>query len=337
MTYEQLIGDLKNGTYQPLYFLYGDEPYYIDLVTDYITSHVLSEAERSFNQTIVYGRDTDPGQVTNQARRFPMMGTHQVVVVKEAQEMNDFDKMIHYFENPLPSTLLVINYKYMYNKGPDQRKKVFKAVEKHGVSMESKKLYDNQVPGWITGYASNRKFSIEPKAATLLAEFLGSDLSRITNEMEKLMITLGEKVQKITPSHVEEHIGISKDYNQFELQNALGRKDVLKANRIIRYFADSQKDHHITQTISSLYFYFSKLLMYHYIKNKSRQNVASTLKINPYFIQEYESAARRYSAAKVVDIISLLREYDMRSKGYDGDATPDGELLRELIFKILHL
>jgi len=337
MTYEQLIGDLRRGTYQPLYFLYGDEPYYIDLVTDYITSHVLDEAERSFNQTILYGGDTGARQVTETARRFPMMASHQVVVVKEAQEMKDFGEMIHYFKNPLPSTLLVLNYKDTYNQGSEQRKKVFKALEKHGVSMESKKLYNNKIPGWITAYASNRKVSIEPKAAALLAEFLGSDLSRIVNEMEKLMITLGDKVQKITPGHVEEHIGISKDYNQFELQNAMGRKDVVKANRIINYFADNQIDHHITRTISSLYFYFSKLLMYHYIRDRSRQNVASTLKIHPYFIREYESAARRYPAGKLVEIISLLREYDMRSKGYRGDTTPAGELLRELIFKILHL
>ena len=334
MTYQQLIGDLKGGTYKPLYFLHGDEPYYIDLVTDFITTRVLGEAERSFNQTIVYGRDVNAEQVTGLAKRYPMMATHQVVVVREAQDMNDFDDMIHYFEHPLSSTLLVINYKY---KSPDQRKKVFKALEEHGVSMESKKLYDNQVPGWITAFATNRKFSIEPKAAGLLAEFLGSDLSKITNEMEKLMISLGEKERNITPLDIERNIGISKDYNQFELQNALGRKDVVKANRIIRYFAGNQKDHHITQTISSLYFYFSKLLLYHYIKDKSRQNVASTLKIHPYFIRDYESAARRYSAGKLVDIISLLREYDMRSKGYRSDTTPAGELLKEMTFKILHL
>jgi DNA polymerase-3 subunit delta len=333
MTYEQLTGDLKKGTYKPIYFLYGDEPYYIDLVTDYITSHVLTEAERSFNQTILYGGETSAGEVTNTARRFPMMAAHQVVVVKEAQEMKDFGDLIHYVDHPLTSTLLVLNYKY---GGPDMRKKVFNSLEAHAVSMESKKLYDNQVPGWITAYASGRRFTIEPKAATLIAEFLGSDLSRIANEMEKLMITLGDKVQKITPVHVEQHIGISKDYNQFELQNALGRKDVLKANRIINYFADNQKDR-ITQTISSLYFYFSKLLMYHYIKDKTKQNITSTLKINPYFIREYESAARRYPATRLVDIISLLREYDMRSKGFGGDTTPGGELLKELTFKILHL
>lgn len=336
MTYEQLMGDLKNGTYHPLYFLFGDEPYFMDLVTGYITSHVLSEAERSFNQTILYGGDTDAWQVTETARRYPMMAARQVVVVKEAQEMKNFDKLLSYVENPLPSTLLVLIYKNIDFKGPDLRKKVFKALTTHAVVMESKKLYDNQVPGWITAFAASRKYGIEPKAAALLAEYLGSDLAKVANELEKLMITLGDKVKMITPEHVEEHIGISKDYNQFELQNALGRKDAVKANRIIRYFSGNQRDHHITQTISSLYFFFSKLLMYHYITDKSRQNVASTLKIHPYFLQEYESAARRYSAAKLVDIIALLRVYDMRSKGYGSDTTPAEELLKELIFKILH-
>jgi DNA polymerase-3 subunit delta len=262
------------------------------------------------------------------------MASHQVVVVREAQEMKDFDTMIHYFEHPQPSTLLVLNYKY---KKPDKRKKVFKTLEKNGISFESKKLYDNQVPGWISGYVSNRKYTIEPKAAALVAEFLGSDLSRIANEMEKLIIAIGSEENKITPAHVEENIGISKDYNQFELQNALGKKDVLKANRIINYFAENQKANHITMTISTLYYFFSKLLMVHYIKDRSRQNVAATLKINPFFVQDYESAARRYSAGKLVDIISLLRTYDLRSKGYNGSTTPPGELLKELIFKILHL
>jgi len=334
MTYEQLIGDLKTKAYRPLYFLHGDEPYYIDLVTDYITKNVLTEAEQSFNQTIVYGKESNAGEVTNLARRFPMMASHQVVVVREAQELKDFETLIHYFEHPQPSTLLVINYKY---KSPDKRKKVFKVLEKNGVSFQSKKLYDNQVPGWISGYASSRKYRIEPKAAALLAEFLGSDLSRIANEIEKLIIAIGEHERNITPVHVEENIGISKDYNQFELQNALGKRDVLKANRIINYFARNQKNHHITQTISSLYYFYSKLLLIHYMKDRSKQNVAATLKVNPFFVKDYEAAVRRYSAGKLVEIISLLRTYDMRSKGYNGNTTLAGELLRELIFKILHL
>jgi len=333
MTYDQLISDLKNRKYSPVYFLYGEEPYYIDLVTAYITEHVLDEAEKSFNQTTLYGRDSEAGQVSDLARRYPMMASHQVVVLKEAQEMKSFGDLIHYVQTPQPSTLLVINYKY---KNPDKRQKVFKTLEKKAVCFESKKLYDNQVPGWIAGYASDRQYRMEPKAAALLAEFLGSDLSKIVNEVEKLMVAIGQKGVTITPELVEKHIGFSKDFNQFELQDALGRKDVVKANRIIRYFSENEKKYPFPLTLISLYYFFSKLLLLHYTRDKSRQNLAATLKVNPFFVKDYETAARRYPAAKLVEIISLLRSYDMRSKGYEGSATPSGELTRELIFKILH-
>jgi DNA polymerase-3 subunit delta len=334
MTYEQLIGELKNSSFKPIYFLHGNEPYYIDLISDYITTHVLTEAEQSFNQTIVYGSEADARQVTVLARRFPMMASHQVVVVREAQEMKDFDDLVHYAEHPQPSTLLVLCYKY---KDPDNRKKVFMALAKNGVSYHSKKLFDSQVPGWISGYVSRRKYRIEPKAAALLAEFLGSDLSRIAGEMEKLFIATGGRERVITPAHVEEHIGISKDYNQFELQKALGKRDVVKANRIINYFADNERNYPVQMTIASLYYFYSKVLMIHYAPDRSEQGVITLLKTNPYFARDYIAAARRYPATKIVQIISLLRTYDMRSKGYDGNNTPAGELLKELIFKILHL
>ncbi len=334
MTFEELIGDLKKQSYRPIYFLHGDEPYYIDRTTEYILGNVLTEAEKSFNQTVIYGKDSAAQQVIDLARRFPMMASRQVVVLKEAQELKDFDILEHYFKSPQPTTLLVINYKY---KSPDKRKKVFKALQKHAVTFQSKKLYDNQVPGWISGFVTNKKYRIEPKATALLAEYLGSDLARIAGELEKLFIAIGDGERTITPLHVEQHIGISKDYNQFELQDALGKKDVLKANRIINYFAGNQKNYHITQTIASLYYFYSKLLLLHYLKDRSKQNVASALKINPYFVQQYEDAARRYNAGKLVTVISLLRSYDMRSKGYGGSNTPAGELLREMTFKILHL
>ena len=333
MTYEAIIEDLKQKKYKPVYLLHGEEPYYIDLITDYIARHVLSEAEQSFNQTTLYGKDSEVEQVINAAKRYPMMASHQVIILKEGQEMNNFMDLGHYLKQPLQSTLLVINYKY---KKLDSRTKLFKQFQEKGVVFESKKLYDNQVPGWITGYASHRKYRIEPKAAALLAEFLGSDLSKIANELEKLFIAVGEKERTITPLHVEVNIGISKDFNQFELQNALGKKDILKANRIINYFAGDPKNHHITVTIASLYYFFSKLLMIHYLKDRSKQNIASTLRINPYFVQEYEAASRRYKASRLVEILSLLRSFDLRSKGYDGDTTPAPELQRELIYRILH-
>ncbi len=333
MTYEQLINDLKNKVYKPIYFLWGEESYYIDLATAFISKNVLSEAEQSFNQTTLYGKDSEAGQVSDLARRFPMMASHQVVVLKEAQEMKSFGDLIHYIEKPQPSTLLVINYKY---KKPDKRQKIFKLLEKKAVWFESKKLYDNQVAGWIAGYASDRKYRMEPKAAALLAEFLGSDLSKIANEVEKLIVAIGKEEETITPDLVEKHIGFSKDFNQFELQNALGKKDVLKANRIINYFAENPRKYPITLTIVSLYYFFSKLLLLHYAKDKSKQNLAAILKVNPFFVKDYEMAAKRYSAARLVEIISLLRVYDMRSKGWEGNTTPEGELTRELIFKILH-
>jgi DNA polymerase-3 subunit delta len=333
MSFEQLISDLKNKVYRPVYFLWGEEAYYIDLVTSFIAGNVLSEAEQSFNQSVLYGKDSEAGPLSDLARRFPMMATHQVVILKEAQEMKTFGDLLPYIEKPQPSTLLVINYKY---KKPDKRQKIFKVLEKQAVWFESKKMYDNQVPGWIAGYASKKQYRIEPKAAALLAEFLGSDLSKIVNEVEKLIMAIGKKGETITPALVEKHIGFSKDFNQFELQDALGRRDVLKANRIINYFAENEKKYPFPLTIISLYYFFSKLLLFHYTKDKSKQNLAATLKVNPFFIKDYEAAARRYSAARLVEIISLLRVYDMRSKGYEGNSTPASELNRELIFKIFH-
>ncbi|PID91629.1 MAG: DNA polymerase III subunit delta [Bacteroidetes bacterium] len=331
--YEQVLNDLKKRDFKPIYFLSGDEPYYIDLLTDYILEHTLPEAERSFNQTIAYGKDTTASQLINIARRFPMMSAHQVVVLREAQDMKDFASLIHYIEAPLASTLLVINYKY---KKPDKRLKVFASLKKHAVCVESKRLYDNQLPGWISAYAKKHKYSIEPKASALLAEFLGSDLGRIASEMDKLFIAVGSKNKQIDTKLIEKNTGISKDYNQLELSTALGERDALKANRIVGYFCRNPKNHHISLTIASLYYYFSKLLMIHYLKDRSKKSVASVLKIHPYFAGEYLSAAKRYSAMKLVGIISLLREYDMRSKGYGGDATDQGELQRELILKILY-
>jgi DNA polymerase-3 subunit delta len=333
MTYDQLISDLKKKVYSPVYFLWGDEPYYIDLATSFIASNVLTEAEQSFNQTTLYGKDSEAAQVSDLARRFPMMASHQVVLLKEAQEMKSFTELIHYVEQPQPSTLLVINYKY---KKPDKRQKIFKVLEKKSVWFESRKIYDNQVPDWIAGYASSHHYRMEPKAAALLAEFLGSDLSKIANEVEKLIVAIGKEGETITPALVEKHIGFSKDFNQFELQDALGKRDVVKANRIINYFAENERKYPIPLTIVSLYYFFSKLLLLHYAKDKSPKNLAAVLKVNPYFVKDYESAARRYSAARIVEIIALLRTYDMRSKGFDGNATPEHELTRELVFKILH-
>jgi DNA polymerase III subunit delta len=332
-TYQQLMSDLKNKIYHPVYFLTGEEPYYIDKITEYISQNVLDEAEKAFNQSILYGKDSDAVAVTNTAKRFPMMSNYQVVIVKEAQELKSFDDLVHYIGQPLKSTILVINYKY---KSLDKRKKLFKVIQENAVVFESKKLYDDKIPEWISSALKKDGYSIDNKAAILLTEFLGNDLSKIENELEKLVLTIPEGLKTITPEQIERNIGISKDFNNFELQKALVARDVLKANRIINYFAGNQRNVHITQTITNLYFFFSKVLLYHFLPDKSRNKVAAALKINPFFVTDYEKAARSFKARKVVEIISLLREYDAKSKGYGNPSTDAGDLLKELIFKILH-
>lgn len=331
-TFEQIMADLKNKIYKPIYFLMGTEAYYIDQITDYISNNVLAKAEKAFNQTVVYGRDVDVSDIDSLARRYPMMASHQVIIVKEAQAVKNLDKLMYYAEKPLNSTILVINFKY---KNLAKNKKLYKAINKTGIIFESKKLYDNQVPAWINKYLNNKLFTIEPMASALLNEYLGSDLSKITNELDKLIISLPPN-SKITTKDIEENIGISKDYNNFELQNALARKDVLKANRIVKHFGQNQKENPIILTINSLYQYFRKILIYHFLKDKSNRNVAASLGVNPYFVKDYQTAARRYNPKKVVQVISFLREYDLKSKGVDNASLKPEDLLKELIFKILH-
>ncbi len=332
MKFEQILGDLKNKIYYPVYFLAGEESYYIDTISDYIEDHVLSEVEKEFNQTVVYGRDTDVQSIISMAKRYPMMANYQVVIVKEAQNIQKIEELASYVENPLNSTLLVINYKY---KKADKRKSFFKQVEKKGVLFESKKLYDNQVAGWINTYVAQRGFKITPKASAMLAEFLGTDLSKIVNEVNKLVLNVPES-SEINDELVERNIGISKDFNIFELQNAIGTRNILKANQIINYFAANPKDNPLPKTVTMLNSYFSKILIYHQLEDKSRNNAAAALSVSPFFVKDFQDAARNYSLGKLVKIISLLREYDLKSKGVGNISTSEGELQRELLFKILH-
>jgi len=331
--YYSIIRDLKNKEYKPVYFLTGEEPYYIDKISEYIINNVMDEAQRTFNQTILYGKDTDIGTVDTTARRFPMMAEHQVVVVKEAQYLRNIEELEHYAKKPLSSTILVICYKH---KKFDKRKKVYKEFAKSGVVFDSMKEYDNKIPDWIIEYLKIRKCSIDPGASQILNDFLGNDLSKIANELDKLIITLPEEERKITASHIEENVGISKDYNSFELSKALAQRNSLKAYRIVDYFGKNQKDNHINKIISSLYYFFSKVLAYHFVSNKTADNIASVLQVNPFFVKDYQQAARSYPYEKVVSIISYLREYDTRSKGIDDIGTDAGELLKEMVYKILH-
>lgn len=332
MTFQTIMKDLKNKIFKPIYFLHGEEPYYIDEITNYIMKNVLSDSEKSFNQIVMYGKDTDVSIIDNTARRFPMMANHQVIVVKEAQNLKKIEDLQYYASNPLKSTILVINHKY---KTLDKRKKLYKEVEKNGVIFESKKLYENQVPDWITNYLKSKNRFIDPVSSLLLTDFLGTNLGKIVNELEKLIITVPEN-EKITPKHIEENIGISKDFNNFELQNALIKKDIVKANRIVNYFSKNPKDNPFVLTITSLYYFFVKVLSVHYIKNPDQRAVAAELKVNPYFVKDYIEASKKYNLRKVVEIISYLREYDLKSKGYGAVSVSHGELLKELIFKILH-
>ena len=302
--FEQLMADLKKKIYHPVYLMTGDEPYYIDLATSFIMENVLTEEEKSFNQTVFYGKDSNTSDIINAARRYPMMANHQVIIVKEAQELRSFDNFIHYLEKPLKSTILVINYKIYTNKPLDKRKKIYKSFEENAIIFESDKLYEDKIPDWITQRLEQKKIRIELKAAVMLTDFLGNDLSKINNELEKLIITLPENHNSISAAHVEKNIGISKEYNNYELQNALAKKDILLANRIIQYFGDNQKNNNITVTLASLYFFFSKILVYHSLSDKSRNNVATALKTNPYFVPEYEKAAKNYPSGKVIRIIS---------------------------------
>ncbi len=332
MTFEQIISDIRNRIFKPIYLLHGDEPYYIDKITNFIAETVLTEDEKVFNHTVLYGKDISASDIDNAARRFPMMAAHQVVIIKEAQDTKKLDDLVYYAEKPSKSTVLVLSHKY---KTLAKNKKLYKAIEKNGEIFESKKLYENQIPKWITSYLGDRKYKINAVASQLLTDFLGTDLSKIGNELDKLCISLAPGTE-ITPKQIEDNIGISKDFNTFELQNALSEKDVLKANRIVDYFSRNPKDHPLILTITSLYFYFAKILAYHFLKDKSKNNVASVLKVNPFFVKDYELAAKRYNSAKTIQIISLLREYDMKSKGLGSVSASQGELLKELIFKILH-
>ncbi len=340
MAAEDILKDLKNRKYKPVYLLHGEEPYYIDLVGSYVEHKLLSEAEKGFNQTVLYGKDTDVMTVLNAAKRYPMMADYQVVLVKEAQEMkwgkDDDDKksinpLLNYLENPLPSTILVFCYKYGKF---DKRKKTYKAIEKHGLVYESAPLYDSKIPGWIENFISDKGYKASQQATLMLSEYLGNDLSKIANELEKLMLNVAPG-QEITLDLIHNNIGISKEYNVFELQTALGKKDVLKVNRIINYFEANPKSNPIVLMLGNLNNYFSKVLAYHYVKDKSQQNLARELGVNPYFVKDYEMAARSYNYGKTMEIIAYLREYDLKSKGVESTAD-DGALMKELMFKILH-
>ena len=329
----QIVADIRDGNLKPIYFLMGEEPYYIDKISDFIEDHVLDESEKGFNQVVMYGRDVSVEEIIASAKRFPMMAERQVLIVKEAQDLSrTIEKLVPYIENPQPTTVLVINYKY---KKIDKRKKLYKATAKNGLIFESKPLYENQVADWIRRVLGGKKYQAEPKAAQMLVEFLGTNLSKISNELDKLMSIVPQGTI-ITPDHIEQHIGISKDFNNFELRKAIGEKNILKANRIIHYFAQNPRHNPLVMTISLLNSFFTQLLIFHGLKNKPREHVAKALGIRPYFVNDYSTAARYYPMKKVAQIIHLLRDADMKSKGVNANNQSQSDILKELLFKIMH-
>ncbi|MEM8895250.1 MAG: DNA polymerase III subunit delta, partial [Bacteroidota bacterium] len=296
-SFQEIYKHLKAGEYAPVYFLHGEEAYYIDKVSDFIEDNVLNETEKGFNQTILYGKDIDVATMLNNARRFPMMSEKQVVIVKEAQAISDLTKeggiklLEGYLENPLPSTILVINYKH---KTLDKRTKLAKSFDKYAVMMESKKLYDNQVPDWIFGYVKEKGFRIEDKAAHLLAQYIGANLERMAHEIDKILINFNEPI-KISPVHIQKYVGISKDYNVFELQKVIATQDLPMAIKIANYFEANPKNNPLLPVITTIFNLFSRLLIVHKEHNKSDNNIASALGVHRFFAGEYIIAARNYS------------------------------------------
>ena len=331
---DDILKELRAMQYRPIYYLMGEESYYIDLITDYITENVLTETEKEFNLTILYGADVDVATVINAAKRYPMMSKYQVVVVKEAQAIRNIDELSFYLQKPLPSTILVVCHKHGVL---DKRKKLAAEVEKTGILFESKKIKESQLPAFTSSYMKKKGIDMDPKATAMLADFVGTDLSHLTGELEKLIITLPVGQHRITPEQIERNIGISKDYNNFELRSALVEKDILKANKIIKYFEENPKTNPIQMSLSLLFGFYSNLMLAYYSPEKTEQGIANWLGLrSPWAARDYLIAMRRYSGVKVMQIIGEIRYADAKSKGINNNSANDGDILRELVFNILH-
>ena len=330
---KNILADIKNGIIKPIYFLSGEEPYFIDQISNYIENNILEESEKGFNQMVLYGRDVTIEDIVSNAKRYPMMAERQVIIVKEAQDLSrNIEKLSTYADNPQPTTVLVIAYKY---KKLDKRKGLAKALKKHGVYYENKKLYENKVGDWVRNVLKDDGYNIQPKAAQMLVDFLGNDLSKVSNELQKLMLIL-PKGSEITPQAIEENIGISKDYNIFELRRAVTERDIVKAQRIAQYFIQNPKDNPLVLTVGQLYSLFANILKYHGLPQKDKATVAKTLGISPFFVGEYITAARNYPMKKVSACVALIREVDVKSKGVGASAFSSNDLLKELLVKIMN-
>lgn len=329
---DNIIKDIKNKKIAPIYFLMGEEAFFIDQISKVIEDEVLTDDEKGFNQNILYGNDVDLSAIVGMAKQFPMGAERQVIIVKEAQHLSrSIDQLESYAEQPQPSTVLVFNFK---GRTLDKRKKLYKVLQKNAVLFEAKKLYENQIPDWIETTARSMNLTIEPKAKFMITEFLGSDLGRVYSELQKLKIVV--KNEQITADVVEKNIGISKDYNNFELRNAIETKNAAKAFQIVKYFSQNPKDNPLVVTLSILFQTFSNIIVYHTLADKSQNNVAKELGIHPFFVKDAATAANNYPLKKATRIISMLRETDTKSKGIGATGNvSDGELLNELLVKIM--
>lgn len=337
MTFAAILKEIKSGKFRSVYCLHGAEPYFIDTLADAIEEHALQEHERAFNQTILYGKEADHLAVVDAARRFPMMAERQLVILREAQEMRSLKELQSYVEKPSPTTVLVICHKYRKLPG---NTRLGKALKTNALVFESKPLYDNQVPQWVESYLDGQGLGITSEASALLTEYLGTDLAKIANELDKLKLNLPEGA-RITPQVIEEQIGISKEYNVFELQRALGGRDIEKANRIVNYFASNPKKNPLVVVLGSLYSFYSRLYQYLFLQaqQKSEQQILDKMGLrSSFFLRDYRAAARHYNRRHTETVISLLAEYDLKSKGvgYNSSGKPDGELLKEMVWRILH-
>ena len=334
-TFQHIMQDLKSRRFAPVYMLMGDEAYYIDLISDYIADHVLSPEERDFNQTICFGSDVTAVQVADMARRYPMMAEYQVIIVKEAQNVRSLEALEKYLKNPVKSTILVWCHK---NGKIDVRKKAIGLAQAVGIVFESKKLRDYQLPDFIQDYLKKKNVSIDPKACQIIADHIGTDLSRLASELDKVLISLPEDHLRVTPEVVEREIGVSKDFNAFELRNAIIQKDSFKANQIVKYFDSNPKAGSLYSFLPLLFSYFQNLMIVHYASRRnSEQDIAGALDLrNTWGVRDYMIGLKNYSARKTMDIISKLRDIDGKSKGLDNPNTGVGDLMKELVFFILH-
>lgn len=332
MEHLQIIRQIEAKQFEKIYFLHGEEAYYIDAITNAILANALEDHERDFNQTILYGKDTDALSLISDAKGYPMMAERRVVVLKEAQDFKGMEDLLAYFEAPSDQTVFVINYKY---KNYDSRKKSIKAAAKNGIVFKSEKVPEYKLSDWIGNYVKTQGFGITPKAIMLLAEFLGNDLSKIINELDKLAI-LVEKGTTINEIHIEENIGISKDYNVFELVNAVSVRDVTKALTIVDYFNHNPKSTSIIVVISNLFNHYSRLMKIHFLENKSKAAIAGALRVPPFVAAQMMASAKIYNPKKIAANIAILHEFDLKSKGINNSSFPEGALMKEMVFRLMH-